>query len=126
MTPSRSPDWKTNNLKNSNILKSSKYMFLNTFKQYESWPLIAFILHYTYHFLNPRLKKAHPPFESTFKQCLLRGGQCQSAASYYISIAKIVVKNQLRKYKHISTCQACTQYVQADPELGSKYLTLGN
>ena len=36
-----------------------------------------------------------PPFESTFKHCLLRGPQCQGTASYYIYIAKIVVQNQL-------------------------------
>ena len=63
---------------------------------------------------------------AVFKHCLLTGLHYKSTATYLISIAKVVVQNQLRKYKHIYICQSCTQCVQADPEPGSKCIVLGN
>ena len=83
--------------------------------------ILKLTYHYTYPFESPFSKSktlgafAHPPFESAFKHCLLRGPQCQSTAAYFILIARIVVQNQIRSYKHVYTCQAGTQYVQAEP-----------
>ena len=80
--------------------------------------------------LKPPLKKqdfggyAHPPYETSFTHCLLRGAGCSSKATKYISNAKLVIANQVRQHKHIYTCNTCTKYISPVP--GSKFLPVGS
>ena len=59
---------------------------------------------------------AHPPYEASFKKCLLRGVGCTGTAVKYFTSVKVVVNSQPVNQKHIYTCQSCLKYIPIEEQ----------